>query len=388
MKKSDIDALVSTPVPEGRTIDYKESLGCLSSDKGKSEFLRDVSSFANTAGGTIYFGITEARDGSNQQTGVPEAALGLAGFNPEAEISRIENILATGIEPRVSISPEIVVGFPNGPVLALRIHQSWTGPHMAREGRFYARDNTGKKPMDYHMIRDSFLAFKSLANDVRAFHEARRKSIFSRAAVPPTSIFILHALPVSAFVPVTQRSLSVSEMRTMAESLSPISYPLRRPNLDGLLLDRAVQAASLAEYVQIFRTGVLERILVGFTGEYSDGGQPSIPVVYEEVVGRFIRETIASFLSAQRTLALAAPIVLMIAAKGVFGRKLIPGQPTSVHSIHLRDSQESFDRDYLLFPEIVCEDLETDFGGISRQFLSLFWQAGGHTDYDPLGLIQ
>ena len=56
--KADIDALVANGVAEGRTLDYKRTLPGGKDDE-KREFLADVSSFANAAGGDIIFGVEE-----------------------------------------------------------------------------------------------------------------------------------------------------------------------------------------------------------------------------------------------------------------------------------------------------------------------------------------
>jgi predicted HTH transcriptional regulator len=54
----DLEALITDKEAEGKTIDYKrDRLG--QSDGDKKEFLYDVSSFANAAGGHIVFGMDE-----------------------------------------------------------------------------------------------------------------------------------------------------------------------------------------------------------------------------------------------------------------------------------------------------------------------------------------
>ena len=73
--KADIDALVANAVAEGRTIEYKRELPG-NSDEDKREFLADVSSFANGAGGDIIYGVEEDK-------GVPTAASGLPSIDPE-----------------------------------------------------------------------------------------------------------------------------------------------------------------------------------------------------------------------------------------------------------------------------------------------------------------
>ena len=51
-----LPALITNAVSEGRTIDYKRELPG-NSDGDKKEFLADVSSFANTSGGDLVFGM-------------------------------------------------------------------------------------------------------------------------------------------------------------------------------------------------------------------------------------------------------------------------------------------------------------------------------------------
>ena len=75
IEKADVDALVADEVREGRTVDYKETVPG-SADGEKTEFLADVSSFANASGGYIIYGIREKRDGDGKPTGIPESAKG------------------------------------------------------------------------------------------------------------------------------------------------------------------------------------------------------------------------------------------------------------------------------------------------------------------------
>lgn len=66
IEKSDLDALVTNGVSEGKTLDYKLSLPG-PSDDDKKEFLADVSSFANAGGGDIVFGICTRSTASPQK---------------------------------------------------------------------------------------------------------------------------------------------------------------------------------------------------------------------------------------------------------------------------------------------------------------------------------
>jgi predicted HTH transcriptional regulator len=90
--QSHLQRLIDEAVSEARDIDYKQDTYG-KNDRDTGEFLADISSFANTAGGDIVVGMTE-------QAGIP------TGFTPlqtdiEAEILRLEDIARSGLQPRI-----------------------------------------------------------------------------------------------------------------------------------------------------------------------------------------------------------------------------------------------------------------------------------------------
>ena len=92
IEAADILALHENAVAEGKTLEYKRDLpGGV--DEQKREFLADVSSLANAAGGHLVFGIEESE-------GVPASVPGIEGIDPDAETLRLENIIRDGISPR------------------------------------------------------------------------------------------------------------------------------------------------------------------------------------------------------------------------------------------------------------------------------------------------
>jgi predicted HTH transcriptional regulator len=102
----------------------------------KREFLADVSSFANTSGGDIVFGMRE-------EEGVAAEILGIAGTDLDAAILRMDSIIATGIQPRVRHRIQPVRSALAGPVVIIRIERSSIGPHRVvfrGHDKFYARN--------------------------------------------------------------------------------------------------------------------------------------------------------------------------------------------------------------------------------------------------------
>ena len=70
--EADLGDLVKAGLAERKTLDYKRQLPD-TNDVGKRELLADVSSFANTAGGDLVFGMTES---AGAPTGIPGVQIG------------------------------------------------------------------------------------------------------------------------------------------------------------------------------------------------------------------------------------------------------------------------------------------------------------------------
>ena len=68
----DLMRLLEMKTVEHRTLEYKERLASGNREE-RAEFLSDISSFANAAGGDILFGIAEERDEDGKATGIPGA---------------------------------------------------------------------------------------------------------------------------------------------------------------------------------------------------------------------------------------------------------------------------------------------------------------------------
>lgn len=54
-----IKSLIENEVEENVHLDYKDGKALQTNDKGKNEITKDVSSFANSDGGIIVYGLTE-----------------------------------------------------------------------------------------------------------------------------------------------------------------------------------------------------------------------------------------------------------------------------------------------------------------------------------------
>ena len=165
----DIRALVENGVREGRDIEYKRTLPG-DSDGQKKEFLADVTSFANAAGGDLIYGI-EAKDG------VPKSIPGLADFNEDKQRLRLEPLIRDAVDPRIpGVCLHVVEGFEKGPVLIIRLPRSWASPHMVKykkTSKFYTRSSAGRYLMDVTELRSAFGMMGELTERIQRWRDDR-----------------------------------------------------------------------------------------------------------------------------------------------------------------------------------------------------------------------
>ena len=172
----DIQHLVDEGTPEKRTLEFKIELPG-TKDSEKKEFLADVSSFANAVGGDLIFGVATT-------DGRATAAPGVTAQNVEAEVLRLDQMIRSGISPRiVGFQIHRVPGLRNGLAIVIRIPRSWQGPHIVsyqQHFRFFSRNAAGKFPMDVSDIRAAVLNAGSTEERIRMFRNGPPRSHRSR----------------------------------------------------------------------------------------------------------------------------------------------------------------------------------------------------------------
>src|SRR5947209_3490588 len=153
VEEADLQGLVSGGVSEGRLIEYKLALPG-GGDNDKKEFLADVSSFANTSGGDIVYGMREHQGAAAELVGIPAR-------DWDAERLRLEEIIRNGIAPRIpGLTIKVVPLESSGAALVIRIPRSFAKPHMVifkGSSRFFSRNTSGKYQLDVAELRAAFL---------------------------------------------------------------------------------------------------------------------------------------------------------------------------------------------------------------------------------------
>jgi Putative DNA-binding domain len=149
-QESDLLALIRAGEKESLTLEYKacEALGA--SDGKKNEVSKDVSALANSAGGTIIYGMLE--DG-HVPTGLD------VGYDRGALSKEwLEQVITSRIQRRIDgvVIHEVELETTNAGRVAyvVSIPQSLRAPHQASDKRFYKRFNFQSVPMEEYEVRD------------------------------------------------------------------------------------------------------------------------------------------------------------------------------------------------------------------------------------------
>jgi hypothetical protein len=151
MQESDLQEYVARGDEESLTLDYKAADSLGKNDLKKKEITKDVSAFANSAGGRIIYGIREYADAARRH--LPERLDPFDGREFTKEW--LEHVIA-GVRPRIDglvIYPVRLSTGPNDAAYVVDIPQSSTA-HQAVDLRYYRRYNFESVPMYDHEIRD------------------------------------------------------------------------------------------------------------------------------------------------------------------------------------------------------------------------------------------
>lgn len=150
-EEEDIDLLIREGVQESLTLDYKR---CASLDKRnpnrKSELSKDVSAFANSAGGVLIYGVIE-----NNHLPV-KIDIGYDPFDVTREW--LEQVINSTIQRRIDgvkiKQIELKTCNPGKVIYVVSVPQSKRAPHMAEDHVFYKRYNYQSIPMEEYEVRD------------------------------------------------------------------------------------------------------------------------------------------------------------------------------------------------------------------------------------------
>jgi len=149
--KQRLDQMIADGVEENLSLDYKRADSLAKTDGKKAEVTKDVSSFANSSGGVLIYGVAKFDD--EQRKHLPER------LDPiqRSEISKewLDQVIQT-IQPRIEgvVIHPITISEPDNIVCyVVEVPQSHTA-HMARDHRYHKRHNFTTAQMEDYEVRD------------------------------------------------------------------------------------------------------------------------------------------------------------------------------------------------------------------------------------------
>jgi Putative DNA-binding domain len=147
--EAELNALHENNVRESLHLEYKAS-GAIDKkdDKKKLEMARDISAFANSDGGQIVYGMTEA---DNDPAGLD------AGLDPKTypEIWFEQIVQQRVTPPIVGLKPYQVPLQLGGVAVVIDVPAAKGDPHQV-DGRYYRRHNFNRLIMEHYEVRDAF----------------------------------------------------------------------------------------------------------------------------------------------------------------------------------------------------------------------------------------
>jgi hypothetical protein len=365
-------ALITAGAAESRSIDYKRTTyGDRHADY--AEFLADVSSFANTAGGDLVLGV-------DAKNGIPTDITPLI-VPMDKEILRLEEVARGGLQPRIAnFSPHVVEIRGGGNVLILRVPRSYNAPHrVIREKsiRFWARSAAGKYEPDVNELRTLFNAGPQLADRIRNFRLDRIAKIAAGQA--PVQLMnrgslILHIVPLSAF-DVTP-SVPLHEIKQDFRAFVPMGSSTAqgvRINFDGILKTSNAdpQVTRHRAYVQLYRSGTIESVCSALIAESSR--TPIISNLDDAIIREIMR-----ILNDLAAVGIEPPYALLVSLIGVTGARFNFDRNSQwVPPDNLGDH---LDRDQYHFDEVIFETIpatSSECADSIRPILDQMANAGG-----------
>ena len=174
---ADIQSLIDNSVEESIHLDFKAAAALDKSEKKKDEIAKDVSSFANSDGGVIVYGILEKEHCADSLSFVDGNT-----FTKEW----LEQVINSKITKRIvgiQIFPVRFEDKISQTVYVVKIPRSDNVPHMSNDRRYYRRYNFVSVPMEEYEVRDAILRVKKSKLSIVSYYLVEKKGLSKNGKV-------------------------------------------------------------------------------------------------------------------------------------------------------------------------------------------------------------
>ena len=377
LEERHLSALIENATSEQRDIEFKQArVG--DTDKDKKEFLKDVTSMANTDGGDLVIGLAE-------DNGVAVSLPGIETPPADGEILRLEAILSSSIEPRLfGVRIKEISLSQKGYALVVRIPRSWNPPHRVTykgSSRYYLRHSNGSFEPSVAQLRSVFLGGADSERRLVDFRLDRLARLSTgERGLPLTALgkLVVHAVPLSA----GETSFVLPSPETAVFDFLPrgTHSSSHRINLEGLLYFAVAGdvTAGAAAYTQVFRDGRVEMASGGFVRaaplDYGGGSVVSAQRLAGSIVS-YARKCVSGLCKYGASF----PMALMVSFLDARGTRLVP-------SNDYLSRTDILDRSDLIFAPVVVEDgnISAIWDSVLLPILDGVWQAYGRPCCDSV----
>jgi hypothetical protein len=184
--ETDLKRLVADQIKESLTLDYKASAALGKTDKQRDELCKDVTAFANSAGGQIVIGVEENK---HVPTKVDDGA------DPTITKEWVEQVIDSRVQPRIEGLIITPIQLAKGLGFVITIPQAKSrAPHQAPDKKYYKRQNFQCVPMEDFEIRD-------------ALRRATTPELFIALSIGDQPKFVEYAAHTEISKPITLRVL-------------------------------------------------------------------------------------------------------------------------------------------------------------------------------------
>jgi len=368
--EADLQDLIDHAVLEGKTIEYKQELPETRGDR--KTLAKEASSFANTQGGDLIYGIEEDDD-----SGEPVDFHDLEMSDVDEEVGRLDSIIRDGVNPRIpGYDVKAVEVNSDEHVIVIRLRESFRSPHRVTLGghdKFYARSSNGKYPLDVEELRREFILSETNAEEIRDYRADRLADIRANDTpieITDSPLIGIHLIPLRAFsAGRNSRVIESFDVFDAPDSLQRQERPHgNRYNLDGLV--KYCPSDEPSAYIQIYRNGIIETVNgFPFGASFDDGEDTfSAPVVRE-----MLEYTLPDYLEFLEEEDVPLPVFLFVSLIGAEGIEIET-------PVHRPEMSEVLDRNMALLPEIAIQDHSDSTDEMIDQVMEDIWNAFGFAE--------
>ncbi|MGO9015126.1 MAG: hypothetical protein ACLQF0_09115 [Dissulfurispiraceae bacterium] len=267
----------------------------------------------------------------------------------------------------------------------IRVGRSWVSPHRViykGHDKFYARNSSGKYPLDVGELRSAFTLSATITERIRRFREDRISSLYANETPVPMKEgpkIVLHLLPVVSFSgqPVTYATATRLHMRPMHSNGWDTKY-----TLEGFLNYAQGDNVAAQTYVHLYRNGIIEAVEGSLIAPVSVGKQTGkyIDSFYEHIT----IEVVDNYIEHMKGMGIPTPVFVFLTLVEVKGCMLRHGFRIVSSSMQ----PNVIDRDVLLLPEVTIENYDIGAAQLMKPVFDGVWNTCGYArsfNYDDKG---